>query len=456
MIIVILATFSIGNSCYALDSLSLKEAIDLANNSNLEYKQARNNFQGALITKEAAWNKMYVPTITAGITMSSVSSLGQLGDSDAQTAGPDYLDRGHPATELSLTMAQYKIFDFWKDKLVYEKAELVFSNEKRRLDEIKRTQRLKVIRSYFNAKFALDTKEASERSLKISEAMLALVNSQNKLGRAENIDVEAARVSYSEAFRDVSSKQQAERQAVVELLALIGANVDSNPKLTTKLNFQEIKISKEKLFELFLKNSTMLDYAEKNLQLANFDYEIAKKARLPLPTLAFDGVKFAYADKYTSTKSTAETISTPSGNLNISTSISFTVPLFGEGGFWNSDSIKKAFISVNNAEIEIKKTKLNALIQLENIYSSIKTEEANQQLAKRAFEDSALVLNSTMLKITKKLPVSRLEIKDALTSARSNELNMKSSIFQHFSQKLTLLELIGLEQIPGDKVEWND
>jgi outer membrane protein TolC len=456
MIMIILISFYSGSTCYGLDSLSLKEAIDLAYNFNLEYKQAKNSFQGALITKESAWNKMYVPTVTAGITMTSVSSLGQLGDSDAQASGADYLDRGYPSTELSLTMAQYKIFDFWKDKLAYEKAELVFSNEKRRLDETKRVLRLKVIRSYFNAKFALDTREASERSFKISEAMLALVNSQHKLGKAENIDVEAARVSYSEAFRDVSFKQQAERQAVVELLALIGSNVDTNPKLTSKLNFQELKISKEKLFELFLKNSTMLDYAEKNLQLANFDYELAKKAQLPLPTVAFDGVKLAYADNYTRTKSVAETSSTPSGNLNVSTSISFTIPVFGEGGFWNSDSVKKAFISVNNAEIEIKKTKLNAIIQLENIYSSIKTEEDNQQQAKRAFEDSAQVLNSIMMKITKKLPVSRLEIKDALTSARSNELNMKSSIFQHFSQKLTLLELIGTEQIPGDKVEWND
>jgi hypothetical protein len=175
--------------------------------------------------------------------------------------------------------------------------------------------------------------------------------------------------------------------------------------------------------------------------------ELSEKNRLPLPAIKFNGINLYYTPKYYTNAGTLN----PTGsntNLNVSTSIGFTLPLSGPGGLFGSRIIEGAEIQVSLANLALTNTAnrdLQTILQtVRNIRQFETTIENNRQL----YASSISVLESVFKKFVTEKSVSRLEIRDALAQARDSEIGLSEAILSHLTNKTQLASFIGVDYLP--------
>jgi outer membrane protein TolC len=422
-----------------IKELKLSEAIERGIKMNPDLLQQQLTLRSSELTYEDARDKMYAPSISLSINSDYAKKIGQLNRS-ANATPSDY-------QYLQLSLGDYTIYNFGKDRLVYDQAKLDWVRSKEYLEEAKRAVKFQIIIAFWTLKSATDKLESYERSVKIAESILDLQKSRLPLGKATEADISSSFVDLMNVKNLRDTAESSVTTAVLALNVLLGDPSGTSYVIKDDISFLPIKVTEKILYETYLQQSPNIKNARKDFNKAQMNLELSEKYLLPLPTVKFSGINLTYSPQYFSSTS----VMSPSGsntNLNISTSIGFTMPISGPGGLFGNRTVEGSEIQVALTNLQLRNTAnrdLQTILQtVRNIRQYETTIENNRQL----YSSSVVVLESVLKKFMSSNTVSRLEIRDALAQARDSEIELSDAILNHLTNKTQLASFIGVDYLP--------
>ena len=432
--------------------LRLDQAIDRMMESNLSIKSLALNYELAEINYDAAWHTFYMPNISLSAASTSTYSIGDL--SMPNTPGRDNPDsvrkRGYPESPkmLELSIGSYTLFNFFKDRTIYDIAKLNFENARLVYKEAIRSAKFVLMGIYFNTKTAQEKMEASERSMTIAQAIAELMDSRKKLGKASEDEQNSASVDLSSAKVDYSSKKKDLETFLVSLNSTLNAAPNTEFTLTTEPPYVPVRLEPKTLFEIFKSQSPSARTAENALTNAEMNVSLAEKSRLPLPKVDFSGLTIDYGSGFGGGTRPSYT---PTGQLEVSAMVSLTIPIWGPAGFNNANTVRTAYINRENAEIAQKNALQAGENRIQTDILTIKKWESDIKELRESFAKNSKILDNTFKKASN-TATDRLQLRDALKSARDSEQAYLDALLGHITAKNGLAEFLGLDRLPGDQL----
>ncbi len=431
------------------DQLSYAEAVKRALDKNFAMQNLRINFDNAKMNFDNAWDAMFLPSVNLNLSSASNYTLTHLTQTPADQAGPPGHAKGYPRSVIELNLGSYTLFNSWKDRITYDMASLAFEREKQRYREQERAVRFAVAGAYFRLFIDQEKLDAANRSVVISEAIYNVVKSGRRIGKSSDSDVSSANVDLLNAKTQNSETARNIKSSLWALNQLLGDPNDTQYRLTTELPYVKLRLTLAEAIKIYESESPSIRDARLSVNNASMALDLAEKNRLPLPKIALSGLVLSYGNAYYGSSQALSTGTSPDGNINISASISLSIPIIGPGGIINGRTMAQARNARDLAELSYTQRKSDDLILIRNLIEATVVQEATIENQKTVAETTAELLE----KLVGEMPnrrIPRLELRDALTQARQAELSFKDAALNHFTAKLGLATLIGADHLPGD------
>jgi len=432
------------------EMLSLEKAVKkaLANNRTIQTQYL--GLKAAETGYDDAWDKMFLPGVSVDLGTTSNYTVKQLTRSTAGDLGKPGRSRGYPSSFVALNLGTYTLFNFWKDQIAYDMARLGYDREKQRYQEAERNLKFQVIAAYFRVKTEQDKIEAAKRSVDIAQAIVELVKSRLRVKKAteqalasSTNDYLAAQNQYNETIRNVSGNLWA-------LNLMLGDPINTQYMLNSDLKYSLLQIQPEEAMKTYEESSPSLKDAKLGLKSAELNLELNQKNRLPLPTISLSGVTLTYSNGYYGGKTERTTTNSGlPGNIDVSASISLSIPIIGPGGLFNSRDAQRSAIARDISELNYQQIGSNDQVRIFTLITAIKQQEVSITNQRESFKNSVSLLDNLFESLSNQ-QVSRLELRDAINQARETEFSLKDSILNHLAGKLELAGLIGVDRLPGD------
>ena len=108
--------------------------------------------------------------------------------------GSSLNEHGYPSSTAQLTLGEYTLYNFGRDKIVFDQAKLEWIRAQESFNEFKRNVKFQVIIAFWTLKGALDQLDSYNRSVDIAQAIVDLQQSRLALGKATQADVSSSTV----------------------------------------------------------------------------------------------------------------------------------------------------------------------------------------------------------------------------------------------------------------------
>ena len=426
----------------ASQSLSLKQALDLAAKKNLDLTSMTLQYEQDTINYNNAWRSFYLPNLSLSTTSSSALTLGSYPGTPSSATLPSGRATGYPQSAISLNLGSYTLFNFFRDRISFDNAKLAFERSGQVLEETRRRITFQIISAYFNARLSQEKLEAAERSLSISRTIVRLVKSRVAIGQAQPTELSSVEVDANDATLQVNQLRAEYESNILSLNALFNQTSETSITLTTPLNFKPMRLSYADAINWYKEKSPQIRSAKLSQQTSQGNLEIQEKNRLPLPTVTFSGVSVSYGNRYTGGYTSYTGAPSGAGNIDVEASVNLTLPILGPGGLFGKDTVRSARIAVDQADLNYQRTMVSGELQVRSqIFQLIQLEDRLKTLELN-FKSSASLLEKVVSTIsTNKL--NRLDLRDALDRARNSEIDLLQNEYFHITQKNGLYELIG-------------
>lgn len=424
--------------------LTLSGAItrSLTNNPDIiNQKMALRTFE---LNYDDAWDRMFLPQISFNLGSNSAKTVGLLPGNLSDTSR----NEGYPTTTATVSLGQYTLFNFGKDKLVYEMSKLDWKRAQERFDEFKRSIKFQVINAFWTLKSKVDKLDAYERSVEIAQAMVNLQESRALLNKASWTDVSSSTVDLMNVKNLRDQAQTDESGALFALNVLLGDPVGTKYNIKEEIVFLPIKVTEDVLYQTYLNASPNIKNARKDYLEAQMQLELTEKNLLPLPTVQFSGLNVGYGNNFYGGKSGVYSGAPGQKNIDISAGISFSLPLMGPGGLFGTRNMERSQIALDQSELSIRSTTNQDQQTILQFVQNIRQFELTVENNKKSYQNSMIVLQSVFTSLNDSKVVSRLDIRDALNQARDSEINLSSSLISHLFFKTQLAAFIGVDYLP--------
>jgi outer membrane protein TolC len=431
------------------ETLTLERAISRALAANRSIQQQRLALRLSQLNYDNAWDAMFMPGISLSFASNSNFTIGHVPGKLADAVGDTENSHGYPSSSATLALGSYTIFNFWRDWNVYEQAKLDWNRARETYTEFVRATRIQVVLTFFRCKTEQDKLEAAQRSVEISEAIAGLVKSRQRQGQANERDVSSSEVDVLNARNELNQRRTNAKSFFWTLNQLLGDPIDTQYVITEEIKFVPLRISPEQALRIYLEQSPSMKNAVRDLRKADLTVELEEKNRLPLPKISFSGVNVGYTNQYFGTRPDLYTNQAGTSNFDIIASVNLVLPLTGPGGLFNSRRVEQTHISRELTEINYRDISARDQATIFQLISSIRQDEMSISNGKKAFESSSALLDSLFSQLSNK-STSRLEIRDAIKQARDSEIALAEATLSHLSNKLTLVQLMGVDRLEGD------
>ncbi|MEK6705994.1 MAG: TolC family protein [Bdellovibrionota bacterium] len=429
--------------------LTLNAAIKKALDNNYTIQSQRLTLRLAELTHDRSWNTMFMPSVSLNLNAPSNYTVANIPSKISRDTGDINNNHGYPASTLTLSLASYTLFNFWRDWLTYEQAQLDWLRAKEAFHESTRTVRFDVIKQFFAHKTALDRLETAKRSVDIAEAIVELIKSRVKLKKATEQDLSSSTVDLLNARNELAKKEISAKGSLWTLNYLLGDPVGQEYMIEEKIVFTPLKLTSQEAVKIYSESSPSIKTAKTDLKKKELAVELAEKNRLPLPKVSFSGINISYSNGYYGTRSDINSGSSGNVNLDVSTAITLTLPIIGPGGLFDKNTIEQAVVERDQSEVSYRDTLSRDHAVVNQLVFTIKEGESTISNTKKAMESSVSLLDELFSQLSSN-SVPRLELKDAIKQARESEIDLAEAILNHLTNKLTLAQTIGMDQIPGD------
>lgn len=428
----------------AVQNLSLRQALDLASRQNLDLILASNSYESESINFNNEWRQFWLPNISLSAYSSKDLTLGSYPGTPATQLLPTGRNTGYPQYGVGLTLGSYTLFNFFRDRIAYDNADMSFKRALQVLEETRRSVNFRIISAYFLARLNQEKLDAAERSVEMAKTLVRLVRSRVALGQATPTELSSVEVDANDATLQASSLRADYESSILSLNALLNQNAESQIRVTTPLTYKPIGMNYQQALDWFKERSPAVRSSRLMNQLAQGNLEIAEKNRMPLPTLSFSGVSVNYGNRY-SGGYTSYSNSNPSlqaGTIELEATLSLSLPILGPGGLFGENNIRSSRIQVNNSEVRLQQTLINGDLQIRSTLFQLQQLEDRIRTQKLSFESSAKLLEKVVEEMSSKR-LGRLELRDAIDRSRNNEIDLLQNTFSYITQKTAFYELIG-------------
>jgi outer membrane protein TolC len=113
--------------------------------------------------------------------------------------------------------------------------------------------------------------------------------------------------------------------------------------------------------------------------------------------------------------------------------------------------MRRAEIQEEQAELYLLQTANSLETNLRNLYQQIQVAEQQIQNNQTLFREANQVFENALKSLQESSSFNRLDLKDAITQLRNAEIQLTNAILQHYSLKLQIAELIGVDNFSEDK-----
>ena len=418
-------------------SLSLKQAIEIYFKQNLDFQALLLTQESAKITYRQAWRRFYLPTLSLTAGMVGNETLGTLPETPSRLTYPTGRSPVAPTFSVGLAIASPNLFNFFLDRMDYDLAVMNFERTQQKLEEEKRSQSTLIIDKYSIARLSQEQFEATQRSLQIAEVILNLVRSRKALGTADQTEVESAEVDRNDARNALIAARTKLQQDLFELNRQLNIRTDSNWNLTTAFEHKPLNMTFEQAWEIFKERAPAMRDAKISLETAHMGTEQFEKRRMGLPNLTLSGFTAGYSNGLT-----GGTNAVGDGIINTGFSLTLTIHILNDAGFFSTDAARITRIALETAEIGYRKM-LND--QERNIRTTfLDLQKLQEQLLplQESFNASTKVLDRLVSEMATKKP-SRLELRDAIKNAREKEIELLKNVIDFIKAKNNFYVQIG-------------
>jgi outer membrane protein TolC len=442
----------------ATDVLTLDKALAKAMQNNPTMATSRLSLEVAEIAYQNAWETMFIPRFTVGLVAAAPYTVAQLPRSNAKQGGstgtldPGLLrDQGSPVMQPYVAMGEYTIFNFGRDKDVYEINQLAVKRARQVIKEAERSVRFDVIVKFYALKTQQDLLDVAERSVLQAEAIHQLIKSRLPLGKATQRDLSSADVDLLTAKNVLVQQESTYNQALWNLNVAVGDRVNTKYRAEGEIRYAKLRTTLEELLRLYKDNAPAIRDARLTYEVRQISQKLAEKNSLPLPVVTFSGITVGqtYGPKGTSPLRNT-TAATESGNINVSGSLNFSLPLTGEGGLFGSRTRRAAEIAVESAEIDLRNSANNTEVLIRTYYQLLQQYFSQIGIFERIFKETSVVFESSLKLLSGGTNTSRLELRDAIAQLRGAEQSLTSAILSYYSIKLELAKAVGIDKFPED------
>ena len=438
--------------CYAADEkpeeLTLTLALAKANRNNPTLYSRRLTLELQEIAYDNAWARMFLPQVNLQSMGNSAFSMGHLPGSAAASTGA--LDRGAASGSTQLNLGQYTIFNFGKDADLYNISKLEVERARQSIREIERQVRFDTIQAVFRFRTQQDLLDIAQRSTDSAQAIFDLIKSRVSLKRATETDMASAEVDLINAKNELISAQTAYSQAAWNLNYVLGDPINHSYRVKSAIKYIRFKMALDDILQIFKDNAPQVRDAKKFLEQAKLTEKIADKNSLPLPSVTFSGVSIGSTYGANGTAPIRNT--TNGGNLDISASLNFTIPIVGDGGFLNARTRRAAELNTEIAELNLRNAANQGEVIVRGQYVQLLQTETTIENNNRLFKQSLRVFEDTLIGLQSRNAINRLDLKDAISQLRHAEQQLTDSVLNHYSLKLQLAETIGVDRFPEENL----
>ena len=417
--------------------LSLKQAIEIYFKQNLDFQQTLLNQETAKISYRQAWRRFYLPSLKFTTTMGSNETLGTLPGTPARLNYPTGRAAVAPTTSFALELTSPNLFNFFLDRMSYDQALMDFERAQQKLEEEKRSQSTLIIDKYSIARLSQEKFEATQRSLQISEVILNLIRSRKALGTADQTEVESAEVDRNDARKALIDAKIKLQQDLFELNRVLNIRTDSNWNLTTTFEHKPLDMTFDQAWEIFKDRSPAMRDAKLSIERSHMGIEQFEKQRMGLPSLTLTGFTATYSNGLTGGTNVFQ-----NDIINTGFTLSLTLNILNEAGFFSLDASRQNRINLEGAEILYRKTLNQSERDIRASFSELQRLQEQLSPLQDSFNASAKVLDRMVSEMATKKP-SRLELRDAIRIAREKEIELLGNVIDFIKAKNNFYVQIG-------------
>ena len=452
------SAWALPSAAEKVERLTLDKALARAMQNNPTMASARFTVELADISYQNAWETMFLPRFTMGVVAAAPYTIAQLPRSNARQGGstgtvdPGGLrDKGTMAGQPYVAMGEYTLFNFGRDKDVYEINRLAVARARQVIKEAERFVRFDVIIKFYALKTQQELFDVAERSVQQAQAIHDLFKSRQALGKATARDLSSAEVDLLTAKNVLVQQESSSNQALWALNMAVGDKVNSKYRAEGDIKYSKLRTPLEELLRLYKDNAPAVRDARLTHEVRQISLRLAEKNSLPLPTVTFSGITVGqnYGAKGTTPVRTT-TAGTESGNINVGASLSFSIPLTGDGGLFGSRTRRAAEIALESAENDLRVAANTTEVLIRTSYQLLQQYLSQIEIFEKIFKQTSVVFESSMKMLSGGSSTNRLDTRDAIAQLRSAEQNLTNAILNYYSIKLELAKAVGIDKFPED------
>lgn len=403
-------------------SLSVLDAVRVYLKNNFNVKQVI--AERAIAADEYRYQNLfeYIPSVSLFGSYSNSDTIDQKKykvDNSWIKDDVDTKTRNIYQGSLGVNISNITLFNAWQrgDNISINDASFI-------LAEIGANQQINtliqnVVEQYMNLKVVKLKFKDAQRNLRVTKSLYGIINKGNQ--KYDETYLERAIAEAQSRLEEITGEYQATTFSFKELLQL-------DPKVTVSLT-SELEINRpsfsKKYYKKRIKELPNYVTAKKSLELAELSLKSTKRTFFPSVNISL-GTGLDLSSNFGKGTPTSTNIvrGGGSGNIDITTSINFSMPIAGPGGLFNSFALRRAKLSLIAARFEFNNQKKYLETSIETKLSELDAiSNSLQSLEKTLLKTTQLQVYALKQYKDKKLNI--LDLKENLDNLVNDYLNVQ-------------------------------
>ena len=363
---------------------TLQECIAHALKNNITIKKQLNtigiNQQDIIASKGA-----FLPSLSGSASQSL--SLGQ-----SELFAGSFVNRTFHSTNIGLNVSQ-TVFNGFRNTNLYKQSLLNLETSTLELNRIKDAISLNVANAYLNVLFNKENLETSRTQFEFSKKQLAQVKNLVHSGVQPRANIYDAEATLSRDAQNLTIAENNLNLALVSLSQLLqvpyhGFNVEiihfDSP--SQALLYKDIT----PILNYALKNRNEIKIAQKNIENAALETQIAKSGFLPTVSLGYAFNSGANFSNLSNSNSFFQQINDNKGH---SFNLRVGIPIFSR--FQNKTAVAKSLIRQEHSKLDLQESKLNLESNIQSAFTEVQAALKTYQAAKKSVASQELAFSNS-------------------------------------------------------------
>lgn len=369
----------------AQENLSKQEAVNIALDHNYDIKVTNNNVEAAK-NNSSIYNSGYLPTLSA-------SSAGNYQDRDSENEFQDGRVINQSTTSKTVNASanlNYLLFDGMGRRYNYKKLKELYNLSEIQATQVIENTVLQLLTSYYEVARLTQNQVNQKTSLSISKERLLREKYKYEYGQNTQLDMLNSEVDVNNDSITLLNINRELANAKRNLNLILGREIQKDFEVDTTVTYN-IGLTFENVFNAAKERNTILQQAEKNIELSKFDLKINQSKWYP--AIGVNG-GYAWSNLHTDSDVVNPFGLATNTTKGINGGLTLSWNIFDGGA--TKTRVQNAKIAIDSNEIikeqveqELERNIANAWETYQNALFVLQAEKKNMETNRRNFQRSS-------------------------------------------------------------------